>query len=75
MFARVRAPRCLAPLYDTMFAFTPIFAQSAWIISAIRRAFRLYARCTGIAHSAISNPFGMPAFRKKLLRFGSCSAS
>ena len=25
--------------YVTIFAFTPIFAQSAWIISAIRRAF------------------------------------
>ena len=28
--------------YVTIFAFTPIFAQSAWIISAIRRAFGLY---------------------------------
>jgi hypothetical protein len=52
-----------------MFAFTPIFAQSAWIISAIRRAFGLYARCTGIAHNVISKPFGKPAFASSSFAF------
>ena len=53
--------------YETIFAFTPIFAQSAWIISAIRRAFGLYGRCTGMAHRFISKPFGKPAFASNAL--------
>src|ERR1700744_4325502 len=55
--------------YVTIFARTPTLAQSAWIISDIRRAFGLYGRCTGIAHSVMSKPLARPALASSALAF------
>src|SRR5947199_2445053 len=52
---------------DLISALTPILARSACISSAIRLAFGLYGRCTGMAHRSVSRPFGNPASASSFL--------